>query len=69
MIVKVQLSLFTSAGVPQVLIYNQARTVVFEGDADDEIVRRMGDDVRAFFKAKLHGTLIHLGAKLDEQGW
>lgn len=69
MIVKVQLSLATSARVRQALIYNRDRSVLVECAATAAISDRMGEDVRAFFDATVSGQTVVLGNKLTEQGW
>lgn len=52
MIVKVQISLSTSAPCPQVLVYNKSKTVWYEGDAPKKVMSMMAGRYKAFFKAK-----------------
>jgi hypothetical protein len=55
-IVKVQVSLFSSDGIPSVLVYNKDRSIYSQFDATDDIVKAMkktvGDTKKAFFWAK-----------------
>lgn len=72
MIVKVQLSLSTTAGARQMLVYNQDRSVQFEGDAPPDIVAKMGDRPKAFFEAalgKVGELVIYPDHQHPDQGW
>jgi len=63
MIVKVQLSITTAEAARQVLIYNEDKSVFYKGDAPAEVVKAMGNEVRAFFRARLVGATIKLYKK------
>lgn len=69
MIVKMQLSLRTTAEKRQVLIYNEARTVEWQGDASEEILKAMGDRDKAFFSARMRGTVIEINEPVYERDW
>lgn len=69
MIVKVQRSLRTTHRNERVLIYNEDRTVMWEGDLPGPIRRALGEDFRAFFEAHIERTLIVLDHRVEEQGW
>jgi len=69
MIVKVQLSLHTTAGTRQVLVYDQRQRFTYEGDAPADVVDRMRGKDRAFFEATTRGSKILIGAEVPEQGW
>jgi len=68
-IVKVQLSLASSAEMRRVLVYNLSRSVEWEGDAGADVLRVMGNRVKAYFHATVRGTLVHLGKEAPEQSW
>ena len=53
MIVKVQLSLFTTAAARQVMIYNRDRSIEFQMDATDGVIEKMDGRPKAFFFAAL----------------
>ena len=74
-IVKVQISKFSSDGVERVMIYNEDRSVLYE-DSDPEqlaaiqaIFDSMEFDGKAFFNAHLEGTLIILDELAEWQEW
>ena len=74
MIVKVQISLTTSAETndPWMLVYNEDRSVRFEGPADPEIVRKLGKHKKAFMNAfQLEDSTLDLypDELLPDQGW
>jgi len=69
MIVKVQLSTYTELPVRQVLIYNKDRSVEWQGDITPEIERAMGDTNKAFFEAKMRGTVIELMKRVGGRPW
>ena len=70
MIVKVQLSLLSSAGKEQMLIYNEDRSVRYEAPADPKIKDLMGGRLKAYFTAELRpdGKLA-LGGEAMPQTW
>jgi hypothetical protein len=52
-IVKVQISLFSSEPTAQVLVYNESRSHLYEGDAPAEIVELMDGEPKKFFWANM----------------
>lgn len=70
MVVKVQISLFTTAAAPQVLVYNEDRSVEWTGFAGQNVIDLMGDRNKAFFEASVrpNGT-IDILAEAEWQGW
>lgn len=77
MILKVQISIETTHGEPQALIYNSNHEVELEGPLKmfQGLADKMGDHKRAFFEADVYatddqgGVSISLGKRLPEQGW
>lgn len=68
-IVKVQTSLADSAGRLRVLIYDETRSVYFEGDGDS-LERLMLGGAKAFFRARLDADgNICLVEWAEEQDW
>lgn len=51
MIVKVQLSL--NGGQQQVLVYDQARSIVWQGVAEPDVIDLMAGREKAFFEARV----------------
>lgn len=54
MIVKVQLSQFTSDGIRRVFIYNKDRSVEYDDIVGDEIVKFLKNAPKSFWVAKLN---------------
>ncbi len=69
MIVKVQMSLFTTASCPQVLIYNEDRTVMWQGDAPKGLKKLMKGEPKKFFYATTKNKNIILGEEAEWQDW
>jgi hypothetical protein len=51
LIVKVQISLFTTETTRQMLVYDRRKSVVFQGDVTQEVLDEMEGDPKAFFHA------------------
>lgn len=70
-IVKVQMSLFTSDGKPRALIYDQQREHVWEGRPDQWLVKTMGFTPKAYFNATWNRKGCHwtLKNQAPEQLW
>lgn len=70
MIVKVQLSLASSNGVRNVLVYDEKGEVLLESFAPPTILWLMGKRDRAFFEATINSRgEIALGKMVKEQDW
>jgi hypothetical protein len=68
-IVKVQVSLDTNLPVQQVLVYNEDRSVLYQGDITPEIVQHMDGCFKAYFYAHIDGKLIVLDRLAPVQEW
>ena len=70
LVVKVQLALHSSDGVPRCLITNEERTLQYE-TADEGIIKTMAGRPRVYFWAQLEGTFLHLRAETvnQDQDW
>lgn len=69
MIVKVQISLESSDDLCRVLVYNQDRSVTFEGPATPKIIELMAQEPKKFFRAAIKGHDISLQAEVEDPGW
>lgn len=70
MIVKVQLSLATTKGKRQVLVYNKKRTIEYEDDASPELINLLGDQPKAFFHAYVdEDNVIRIQKPAEWQDW
>ena len=75
MIVKVQISQFNSQGITSMYIYNEDRSVEYEGEATEDILTIMNGSPKGFFKATLtkdkkgKGQRIKIIEKADWQNW
>lgn len=71
-IVKVQRSLASSDDVQRALIYNENRDIWWE-ESDPktvaEINKMLGDDLKGYFKARLHKTKIQILERTKPQDW
>jgi hypothetical protein len=69
MIVKVQVSLATTHDRATVLVYNESRRVFYEGDADADLLAKMNGRKKAFFSARLNGTIVDIGEMVKDYKW
>ena len=64
-----QLLNLTMERARQVLIYNRDRSVNYQGDASPKLIAMMNGDAKAFFRAKLRGTVVDLRERVDDREW
>lgn len=69
MIVKVQMPLASSMEVPKILIYNKKKDVWFQFEPTREWEKKMAGRPKAFFYAKLVGTIIEVAGPAPWQEW
>jgi hypothetical protein len=69
MIVKVQISLFSTEEGPQMLIYNKDKSVWYEDAAPDTLMMVMGSSNKKYFYAEIVDTKIQLGRPAKAQNW
>lgn len=69
MILKVQVSLFTTEVSKQALVYNEDRSVHWHGDADDDLLRAMGGSAKDFFYGSFEDGKVTLDRRAPWQGW
>lgn len=68
-IFKVQLSISSSSPRQQVFIYNETRSLLWEGNAGSDIKKKIGGRLKAFFYGTIKDTLIVLGDEALWQDW
>jgi hypothetical protein len=69
MIVKVQLSEFSSANAPKVLIYDETRSFRYEGGINSDMVEAMGGRAGVFFEAEVGEGGLEIGVEVADPGW
>lgn len=70
MIVKVQQSIATTHAAPQMLIYNEDRSVTYEAPLTAPVARVLGARLKAYFYATIDGAgLLSLDGAAPEQDW
>lgn len=69
MIVKVQISQFTSHGNLRVLVYNEDRTIQWEDGADSEVLDFVQGRPKVYAEAHMEGTIIVLDKIVEDQDW
>lgn len=69
-VVKVQASIYTTEGRPQVLVYSQDRALLFTGSLPSQVQEVLGDRPKAFFYAWVdaRGKIV-LDAEAPWQAW
>jgi hypothetical protein len=68
-IVKVQLSLYTTEVERQVVVYNEDQSIFFEMDAPLDVLELMGERPKAFFYATLKDGTLGLDEQAPWQNW
>lgn len=69
MIVKVQISEFSSDGVQKFLAYDRGRKNVFQGETTPDLLQKMEGQNKAFFRAKIIKGSLFIGTKVENQSW
>jgi hypothetical protein len=70
MIVKVQRSVVTNDPTgPQVLVYNEDRSVEYQEPLTDAVADLMGERVKMYLYARVRDGVIILGYAAPEQDW
>lgn len=69
MIVKVQVSQFSSDGVTRCLIYNADRSFTYEGGLNQDMVDVMAGRPKAYFEAIMGSGGLEIGDEVTEQDW
>jgi hypothetical protein len=69
MIVKVQLSQFSSDGKRMVLIYNKDRSIRKEREADVDFLILMNDEPKKYFEATEIDGVLTFQKEVEPQNW
>lgn len=69
MIVKVQLSLSTTAARRQALVYDRSRRHCWQGDAPRGLARLVRGEPKTFWRARLVGAEIVLDERVGNRDW
>jgi len=70
MIVKVQLSITSSDGIQKVLIYDKSKSIMYQEDANQDIIGKMDGEVKKFFNARINKKgILELINPTDFQDW
>lgn len=69
MVVKVQISQFSSDGKTQMLVYNKARTVKYEGEPPAGLLTKMNGSPKQFFHSEVKNGERILLAVAPWQNW
>lgn len=69
MILKVQLSLFTTADRPRLLVYNKDRSVFWEGPLTKKLANVLGDAPKQFWVGDVKKAKVLLQKKAAWQSW
>ena len=69
MIIKIQRSIVTNMPVPQVVIYNEDRSIFWQGPMPEDIKKLMGRYSKVYAKAKIVGTEVVVDRIIADQDW
>lgn len=72
MIVKIQISQFSSAGFTSILVYDESRDFQYETHVPEEvepIIKLMNSNPKAYFNAKIVGTKFQILSQVKKQNW
>lgn len=69
MIVKIQKSLFSSAGGGMMLIYNEQRSLMMQRPLTARISRLLGDASKGYFHATVRGGSLYVLGRAPDQNW
>lgn len=69
MIVKIQRSLFSSAGDGTMLIYNQDRSVMMQRPLTAQVSALLGNAPKGYFQVKVKGGSLKILGRAPDQNW
>lgn len=69
MIVKIQRSLFSSAGGGAMLIYNQDRSVMMQRPLTAQVSALLGGAPKGYFHVKIKGGSLKILSRAPDQSW
>lgn len=68
-VVKIQQSIVTNAGKAQVLIYNQSRTIQYEGDLPEDVEKFMAGKMKIFALVNIKDDKINVIRAVKPRNW
>lgn len=68
MIIKIQQPPITT-GKPQMLMYNEDRSFMFQSDLSKDIRNLLNGRNKAYFEAEMAGTELNMLDEVEAQGW
>ena len=69
-IVKIQRSLFSSAGESTVLIYDKSKSIYVVLPLGKDFLALLGNAPKGYFRASVdHTGMLHICEKVEEQNW
>jgi hypothetical protein len=68
-IIKVQRSVYSSDGVPKVVVYNKDRSVTYQTELNEELAGIFGGGVKVFRWAEMVGTVVDIQEQAPWQKW
>lgn len=54
---------------PQVLIYDESREHLYQGDLTDDVKEMLGDKSKAYYNAEIRGTEFTIFNEVEQQDW
>lgn len=68
-VIKIQLSLVSSGGQAQILVYNEDKSFLMQGPPGKDIVDVMAGRPKVFFEAVMGASAIEIGREIPDPGW
>lgn len=69
MIVKVQTSITTTGPTQRVLVYNEDRSILYEGGINEDMLETMKGRLKAYFEAEVTKDGLEIGDEVPPQDW
>lgn len=69
MIVKVQISQFSSDGIKYMFFYNRSRSIMEERNLTEEVLKAMKGRAKAFFKVNITPDSFSIIEEVPDQDW
>lgn len=69
LILKLQVSQYTTQATRRILIYNKERTFLVEREITPQELALMGDKPKKYFRARMEGKVLRVLDRVEDQDW
>lgn len=68
-LVKIQLPISTNEDIPQMLIYNEDRSIYIMTPVQDRYAKELKQSLKGYYEAVVTGDIVDIGKRVEDQPW